>query len=277
MRRLRYLPCILTVLLASCSKDPPLWKIENLNNNEIQIFGHGGMGIFSLYPLDSRESIAECLKIGADGSEMDIQMSKDSVLFVFHSDDLAASTSCNGSIADKNSDGIVCTYNSIAHNGIEVSRLSTLFEQLDHSNNQVFTFECKLTGNKDADYYNHFSNALVRHITEFHLEDFCLIESTDLSFIKILKSKNKDLKLFLYTNDFASGLESASDLGLYGLTLDMKKITKEQVAQAHAKNLHVTLFNQQTQNENLEAVRMSPDFIQTDKLEHLLKVFGKYK
>jgi hypothetical protein len=57
--------------------------------------------------------------------------------------------------------------------------------------------------------------------------------------------------------------------------MDWKKVTAAEIEEAHRMNLHFTLFNTTTEEENLKAIGMSPDYIQTDKLEHLLKVFKK--
>ena len=42
------------------------------------------MGITSQFPINTFESINSALALGADGSEVDIQMTKDSVLVLFH-------------------------------------------------------------------------------------------------------------------------------------------------------------------------------------------------
>src|SRR5215217_6535474 len=65
------------LFFCSCSKDPALWKTSNLNGDSITVLGHGGMGNKSLYPIDSHRSIAAALEMGADGSEMDVQLTSD--------------------------------------------------------------------------------------------------------------------------------------------------------------------------------------------------------
>jgi glycerophosphoryl diester phosphodiesterase len=267
---------ISVVVLLSCKKDPPLWKTKNLNADTITVLGHGGMGIFSLYPMDSYESVHECLSMGADGSEMDLQMSSDSVLFLFHSDELSDGTKCSGKIFEKNSGELNCTYNSVVHPGIEIVTLDGLFQKIG-SNTNFFTFECKLNQRQDKDYLNAFANGLIKHIMKYDLIDRCTVESTDPDFLKLLASKKKELHLFLYTVDFDLGLYVAKEQQLYGLTFDMFKITKEQIRKAHENNVRIALFNQQTEDDNLDAIQMDPDFIQTDKLKHILKIFEKYR
>ena len=277
-RFLKYVFMALVIIPAlSCEKDPSLWQIENLNNNSVSVFGHGGMGINSLFPLDSYESISECLAMGADGSEMDLQMSKDSVLFVFHGTQLEESSSCSGIILNKSAAEIDCEYTSSVYKNIRIERLSTMFEKLNPKEGHMFTFECKIHESHDPAYLNAFANSLVRHVVEHGLTEKCLIESTEPWFLELLRSKNTNLKLFLYANDFNFGLQQAQTLSLYGLTFDMFKINKEQIRIAHQNNLRVALFNQQKERDNLDAIEMNADYIQTDKLEHALKVLDKFK
>lgn len=58
------------------------------------------MGVGFDYPIDTWESIEPVLRIGADGTEMDVQMTRDSVLEAYHNSYLSESNACNGTIND---------------------------------------------------------------------------------------------------------------------------------------------------------------------------------
>src|SRR5687768_2770290 len=98
---MRFLLPVICVLLFGCRKDPALWTIKNLNNDRVSVFGHGGMGIFSRLPMNSEPSVNKSIEVGADGTEIDIQVSRDSVLIAFHDADLESSSTCEGTIAEK--------------------------------------------------------------------------------------------------------------------------------------------------------------------------------
>ena len=74
-------------------------KVPKTNPNST-IIGHGGMGIAHTLPINTMESVLKCLNSGADGVELDIQLSKDSSWVVFHDPDLSPSTNLSGSIFD---------------------------------------------------------------------------------------------------------------------------------------------------------------------------------
>ena len=95
MRILVYIS-LLSFSLFACKKKS--FQINNLNGGQIEILGHGGSGYADLYPIDTKESVFNCLNLGADGSEMDVQLTKDNVLVLFHDEDLSLNTNMTGLI-----------------------------------------------------------------------------------------------------------------------------------------------------------------------------------
>lgn len=265
----RIIPSLL--LLSACHKDPEIFGIHNLEGNKILAFGHGGMGIRSLLPIDSYESLSTALSLASDGTEMDLQLSKDSVLFLYHARDLEESTLCAGALNKKSSDEIDCEYKSIFHKGIKVSRLEYFLERLPADTTLILTFECKLD-QLDSDQWPTFINALENTIVKYRLRKRVFIESTFPEFLALLKERDSELKLFLYHNSFDYALNMADSLKIFGLTFNMNIVTAAQVQLAHARGLRVTLFNQQKDQENITAIQMNPDFMQTDRLDHLTKI-----
>ena len=143
-----FITIIIVLFLLSCKKDPPLFNIQNLNGDTISLFGHGGMGIGFKFPINSYESIEPCLRIGADGTEIDIQMTKDSVLVAFHNYNLNQWASCDGIINDKlwtEIDGY--KFSSPYSSQIYVMSMDNLFNRINNLNTYTFTFDCKLYTN----------------------------------------------------------------------------------------------------------------------------------
>lgn len=262
----------------SCEKDTPMYKIKNLNGNKVSALGHGGSGISWKFPIDTWESIQECLNIGADGTEMDIQMTKDSVLVVFHDEKLENATSCIGLISEKKWSEIgTCLYNSPLSSHIDLMRAEDVFSRINNLNKYLFTFDCKFytSSNNTIDYFNQFANAIIALVEKYQLEKNLLIESQNLDFLRIIQNKKNDLKLFIYPADFEEGLKIAQDLNLFGITIDSKLVTEKKIALAHEKGLRVAIWNIETQEENLSGLQKSPDYIQSDKIHHLVKITGK--
>jgi glycerophosphoryl diester phosphodiesterase len=266
---------LIVLICAGCKKDPSLWKIQNLNNNKISVFGHGGMGIDYRYPMNSYESLSHCLKLGADGTEMDVCVTKDTVMVLYHDQTLEEETSCNGSIKEKIWEEIKsCRYNNPIIGRADLIPASYFFDRVENKDKLTFTFDCKVIMEDDIEYLNIFAEALYRHIIKYDLVSHCFIESFNITFLEILQKKDKNLHLFLYTQDYQTGLEVSKEIKLYGLTLDFEKISAEEIKQAHENNLRITLFNTQTEHQNLDAITKSPDFIQTDKVDYLINALN---
>ena len=267
--------------LKSCKRDAPLYEVNNLNGNVISAFGHGGMGVQFKFPIDSYESIEPCLRIGADGTEIDIQLTKDSILVAYHNSDLNESTSSSGMINDLLWSQIwSCHYASPFSATVKLRSVDEIFSEIPNPHDHTFTFDSKLY-NHNADqvaFRNQYANAIINFIDAHDInEERIYIESSDTVFLQILKTKRSSLKLFIYPGSFEEGFSIAKNMNLFGIVISTSIITKEQVTLAHENGIRITLFNTRTKDENLNAILKSPDFVQSDDIIYLLKVFGKYK
>ena len=259
------------VFFSSCKKEE--YEITNLNNNTITVLGHGGMGLGSLYPMNSTESIKRCLDKGAHGTEVDVQMTLDSVLVAFHHQELADKTSKKGLVHSMTWQELKGAYYTDApYLRCQVISLNELFSRLEDPSHFWFTLDCKLyaTGTNEDQYHRTFANAIVRLLDQHQLHDQIYIESKSETFLSNLQSLGSSYKLFIYPVSFEAGLAIASTMGLYGITISTENITAEQVAQAHDAGFFVAIWNTNSQKRNEDAILKNPDCIQTDRLGHLL-------
>ncbi len=254
----------------SCSKED--FTINNLNN-KIVILGHGGMGISQPYHINTYESILECINAGADGTEIDIQMTKDSVLIAYHSKDLSEETNLNGIVNDLEWGDIKNGYYySTPYIKYSIISLEQLFSNIDNLHNYKFTFDCKLYTNSNNvfDFQKSFINAIAKLIDKYSLQKSLYIESQNSDFLMRLQEKDENYKLFIYPNSFENGLNIALSLDLYGITISSDDISLEQIETAHNNNLYIAIWNTHSKNKNIDAVNKNPDFIQTDRVKHLV-------
>lgn len=273
----RLIPLIIVSLFfASCKKDITL---NNLNGDKIGCFGHAGMGTRSLYPANTLQSFVSCLNRGADGTEMDIQVTKDGVLVIFHNDDLSSVTKCGGIIRDLTWDEISdCRINSVMFNSLDVISFDEFFQSIDNPYTYTFTFDCKITpgsGSND-EYYNTFSSAVVSTIQKYGIQENVFIENSDSEFLNLIKRQNNQLKVFLLGEDFENDILLAEKNEFYGISFSNDHISSEQIQDAHSKNIRVTLYGIESNKQNYDAISKQPDYIQTDDLDYVLKLFGKF-
>jgi glycerophosphoryl diester phosphodiesterase len=260
-------------VFTTCKKDNSLWQIKNLNNAEIGVFGHGGSGSRFRYPINSMYSLNEILKQPVYGTEMDVQISKDKELILFHNFRLEDATNCDGLVSEKNSEELKsCQYKlPWLKGGTELITAKAFFDQVINKDDYHYVFDTKISGDASKEEIADFSEALYSLIKTYKLEERCFIESYNFIFLQALLKLNANLKLFIHSDSYNDGLAVAKQVNLFGITIDKVRITKEEIADAHKRNLRIALFNLDTENKNLEAIKMNPDYMQSDNCEFLLE------
>ncbi len=237
--------------------------------------GHGGMGVGSTYPLNSFESLLKCLNLGMDGIEIDVQLTKDSVLVAFHDRELSNETNLIGQINTKTWEEIKnASYNKTPYFNYSVISLNQLFSNINNRKNYNYSLDCKIypyTQNRKA-FYSTFSNAIILLIKKFQLQNNIYIESIDGHFLKTLKKKAPDYSLFYNASSFNVGLETSLSEGFSGVSIQFQNITKEQIGRARNLNQMVSVYNIKSESDNKDAISKNPDIIQTDKVKNLLKL-----
>lgn len=264
---------IILISVISCGKEE--FDILNLNGNKIIALGHAGMGSGDTYPMNSYESILKCLNLGMDGTELDVQMTKDSVLVAYHDQDLSENSNIDGLINSLNWHDIKnAYYTQTPYLNYSIISLEELFSNIDNLHKYKFTFDCKLyTNNINANqFYTSYINAVVNIIQKYNLENNVYIESQSEVFLRLFKNLNPDYKLFIYSSSFESGLDIALSLDLFGLTMSIRDISKDQIEIAHNNNLWVAIWNIHSESDNIEAINMNPDFIQTNEVKSLVEL-----
>lgn len=113
---------ILLFLLSACSK--------NENYEQIKVLGHAATGLNilnSVYHDNSKEAIEFALSIeGCEGVEIDIQLSKDGKLWLYHNENLSSETNGDGCIGDLNSNELA----SLSYTTLVKEKLVSL-DQID--------------------------------------------------------------------------------------------------------------------------------------------------
>ncbi len=261
---------LITSFLVSCDKKED-YRIKNLNHNTLMILGHRGMGDHFQYPGNTLESILPVLEIGADGSEMDIQITKDSVLVIFHNEILDNRTKCSGKIYDYNWNEIAdCNYNAI-QSDVKIVSVEELFSSIENLREYYFSFDCKLDADhtNDNDYRRTFLLAIKRICNKYGMSGNVFIEG-DLGFLTMAKDlglKNKGFLVGFYVND-------AVDNQIFGIGASVNT-SYDTIEYAHKKGIYVMMWGAKTDIGNKQALKLNPDILQTDKPIPLLMLLDR--
>src|SRR4051812_46249074 len=66
--------------------------------SKVIILGHHGIGAYYKMPANTYESVVPAIGIGCDGCEIDVHLTKDSALILYHTHLLNPHTTCSGPI-----------------------------------------------------------------------------------------------------------------------------------------------------------------------------------
>ena len=245
--------------------------------SKVMILGHKGMGTYYKIPGDTYESIVPAIGIGADGCEIDIHMTKDTVLILFHDALLNPHTTCNGRINELTLEEVKkCKYYGLK-NMVFVCSAEEVFSKLPNITNYYFSFDCKLDQEvADFDLYQgQYLRAIKRLCDKYKMNDNVFLEGFEPF---LLKAKELGLsnKLFLAGALSESNIEKASKDSLHGISSQMDDIELANSDLAHAKGLYIMAYTPYQYYLNIYAMRKNIDILQTDDPISILKQFDRY-
>ncbi|MFC1784468.1 glycerophosphodiester phosphodiesterase [Candidatus Neomarinimicrobiota bacterium] len=262
---------LLVIILSSCGINEKTIEINNLNSNKIVVLGHRGMGKNYIHPGNTFESISTAIELGADGSEIDVQVTKDSILVIYHNKDLSSLTNYTGFISDYNwSDLDSCVYVTNNNKVYNVISVDELFNSIPEIQRYYFSIDCKFNyGVLDtSSYMNAFIYGINKVVTDYHMVDKIIVEAGSKYFHKLLKENSQVLQ-FVTGSNIEKIMQIAKELDLFGVGIG-SSISRADILMAHRHGLRVMTWAPKTKWGNLKAIRKSPDIIQTSKVKHML-------
>lgn len=262
-------------------------SLTNLNNNKISVLGHRGSGMSGIentYPDNTLESMEVGVdELGSDGIEMDIQLSKDNQLMLYHNNELMSTTSCSGTINSYTKDELShCLIDASFYNApmkeYHLASLEEVFERFkNYSPPPICFLDTKHYYEADnypdiTDFNLDFAQAIYTLIAKYSGQENTLVSSSNKEMLQILKLNYPSLKLVLHSDNFETALSDASALGLFGITIHYKYITRQQIETAHSTNLRVTLWGARTKEDCKAVARLFPDYVKTDNVSYMLSL-----
>jgi len=237
------------LFLQSCSKVTPCDNIE--------VFGHAAMGLSmpnSGYHANSMEAIDLALHFPSlTGIELDVRMSNDGQLWLYHNDFLEDETTGEGCIEEKMCSEIeVLNYKSIHKE--KLVRLSSL--EIDSSKQYILDLK--------------FNNACQQNLVNVATYKQALDLLWKPNILLILPSKNllsnfsSNYRCMLSSDNIELLLSELTSNEWYGCVIRNSKISEEQVRDLLATGKKVYLYDIRSPKGTLTALKKQPSGIITD-------------
>lgn len=232
----------------------------------VRLIGHGGLGASGAYPMNSAASLFGALEQGSSGIELDVQLTRDSVLVAHHGLELV-SGGCTGRVHDHTWSELSQCADSMGgeamFHGVRVDRL--LAECIARYPQAEFTLDLKLNTGGDWWLYLH---AICARIAELHripgLNGRLLVECQTADLLKVMALEAPEVSTFLYVQEAAHAITEAQALGCRGITIQVGRLTAEQAQRIKAAGLELTVFGVDGPWSMRRALALRPDRIQVD-------------
>ena len=255
---------VLVILLNSCSKNSnPLPKVD--------VFGHAGTSLHrdrAIFPANSFESIKYAIDVlDADGVEVDIQMTKDSILILFHDKYLEFSTNFFGCISQY-------TFNELKTAKLD----NTSYELVDLKTVLVFLENRKKTIFLDIKSYNYcegksmsqatFNFALAQsfnNLTNEFIEEI-IVSNASSVFLNQINHPNKCLVI----SNVKKGINNLNYFGFNSLLINLKNVSEVEIDELNNYKWGIQGIKDEWTVD--DAVKLIPKFVITDNIAYTKKV-----
>lgn len=255
---------IVLIVLSSCSKQK--------NFEQIKVYGHAGMGmeiLNSVYHANSREAIEMALSIeGCEGVEMDVQLSKDNELWLFHDSNLSEQTNGDNCVNELTSSELSQFHYTTFHkeklakfNDLDVSKLKgkNLYLDIRQYN------EC---GNHYIDKQAFIAALLSSPILQEPTINVHMILSTEYWINDFVNSGFAVYQEVYEENKCISVFNSHPNLS--GIVIKNKTISKDKVQEVRNLDKKVIIFEMRSPKGIKTALKKYPDALITDDIRATL-------
>lgn len=253
---------ILLAILAGCKKS----KFTNMD-----IYGHAGNGLNienSIYKNNTSEAIKFALETeGVKGVEVDVQLSADGDLWLFHDDQLNAETEGNGCISDKSFDEL----NALHYKSVHKEKLVRLKDlPFDTYGNKSFLI--------DARHYRGCDYSPINYQLFVQELKSIVLANPNCEFIVLSKYngwvsefKNENFQVFCEINAL-NDFYKLNDIGLNcdGVIVKNSNCSKSDVEIIHGNNKKVFIFEVRAPKSIKEALKKGANGIITDDIRATL-------
>ena len=278
---------LLLAILPLLAKPAPIPKLL--------VIGHAGSGFFTpispfnFRPPSSWQGIKHALDIGTDGVEIDLQLSQDSVVMLYHDPQLDYRSNGKGCVSQHPAAYLTQLryHGGFPYDLFQNERPITFDTLLARLNRRpVFPHlhldlheddDCARAGQQQAR-----MPALVRQIAaslaRYHVPPARILFTTQQkATLQAARSCIPAVRLGLEIvadtpEGFATGIRLAQAEKVEAVVLDADRITPEQSAQAHAAGLRVVIFGGRSPKNLRQILLSNPDEMEVDNSRRLLKM-----
>lgn len=235
---------------------------------EVSVTAHRGYS--SKAPENTLDAISAAIDEGVDYVEIDVRLTADGYVVLMHDSNTRRTADRAMTVEDETYDTLkqldVGSWFSDEYAGTVIP---TLNEAIELCKGKVY-MNIEL---KPANGSGELERAVAEIITEYNMEDQCIVTSFNQSSLVRIKNENPDIRTgCIYTVGYSNKTDyKAMDV----LSIDSRYVSRSLVVGAHEKGIMVFVWTVNTRSEMLRMTACGVDGIITDKPELLKQVLYK--
>ncbi|MBK6543484.1 MAG: glycerophosphodiester phosphodiesterase [Flavobacteriales bacterium] len=221
------------------------------------IVGHGGAGEGGASPLNSLAGVKEAWALGADGVELDVQLSSDGQLFCYHPQFVKPEPGTSGFVNARSAEELA---------SLGLARWRACFPRTPRVR-ALFVLDCKLfAAGEWSTYLDSFAASLGRTVQAHHLQGRVHVECRSTEFLDRVRERVSDVRVCYYADRVEEAMPTALEHRYGGITVPIGAANELSVRHARSQGLHVAVFGVQDRFAHHRAWSLAVDQVQSDDL-----------
>lgn len=226
-------------------------------DNHILITAHRGSSLY--YPENTLTSIAKAIEENADYVEVDVRLTKDNKVVLFHDNSLKRVNSSNQSIEDMTLEEVKKVDNgSYKNKKYDYENIPTLEEVFENFKGKIkFNIELKMNNKKGYE----LSKEVTKLIKEYSMSQDVVVSSFNKLTIEKFKEDNKDIKTGYIISQPMDNIEK---LECDFISIKYNLLSKELVEKIHENNKEIHTWTINDEENIRKIIKLGVENIITD-------------
>jgi glycerophosphoryl diester phosphodiesterase len=254
-------------------------RIDDPFISNVSILGHAGMGHSSQYPMNSLESVLSAFALNVDGVEIDVQMTKDSVLIAYHEEQLQLNTTGSGWISENTWAAVSQTYfTDYPHAKYRIRTLDEIAAVVKNYPGAILNLDLKQLGpGTDEAYKQRFVRKLNDFASRMQLGERLVFSTADTALIDLLHADNPYYKILLYVNDMAAAKAYSKPGNVQGVLIRNSNVNSIEAEIVNQSNWRLWVWAVRDAKDVRNAVAKKSNYIIADNVRTVMKSVGRNK
>lgn len=228
-------------------------EIDYAEENTVAVIGHRGYS--GEYPENTLSSFKAAIDMGVDYIELDVQLTKDGEVVVYHDNDLSRIVGCEGTVADYTLEELkemdFGSYFSAEYTDERIPTLADVMELVKTSDCNIY-LELKNIGDIDG-----FVEKVLQTTKEYGMQDRCLFASFYYPYLEQCKVIDSTLSILYNTTSATESLIQQYPAEYYGMYIE--NINTDIIEAIHEAGSQVFVWTANTPTQMYLACDMGVD------------------